>query len=96
MQPDVIGLLLNAGLAGLVLVLFLKGWLVPKPSMDRAEREIQRLYKALAAEQAAHETTRKAWHLETTTSNAAAIEAARTAAHLLGDLKDRAETSHEP
>lgn len=89
MQPDIIGWLLQGGFAGGVLVLFLKGYLVAKPSMDRAEREIQRLIKALAAEQAAHETTRQARHLESTTSNAAALEAAKTTAHLLSDLKDR-------
>lgn len=89
MPPDIIGVLLNAGLAGLVLLLFMKGWIVPKPSMDRAEREIQRLYKALYAEQSAHEKTRQARYLESSTTNAAALEAAKTAAHLLSDLHER-------
>ncbi|MEV8638080.1 hypothetical protein AB0395_41155 [Streptosporangium sp. NPDC051023] len=88
-DPNIIGVLLNAGLAGLVLVLFLRGLVVPKPTMDRTEKEVQRLIKALEAEQAAHEKTRQAWHLESTTANAAALEAARTAEHLLSDLKNR-------
>lgn len=90
-DPNVFGLLLNAGAAGILLFLFLKGWIVPKPSMDRAEREITYLKKALADERATSKAERETHRLESAPANAAALEAARTTAHLLAGLKDRTQ-----
>ena len=61
-MPDgnLIGVLLNAGLAGLVLLLFLRGWITPKPGVDQMAREADRWRKLYETERAAHNLTRKA------------------------------------
>lgn len=89
MQPDVIGVLLNAGLAGLVLLLFLKGLIVPKPTMDRAVKEAEQWRKLYESEKAAHDLTRKAYAEETKAELAAAAEGSRTAMALLEEIKQR-------
>lgn len=81
--------LIQAGPAGLVVVLFVIGWVVPKPAMDRAAAENAYLRQALADERAAREAERETHRLENAGANAASLEAARTAAHLLTDLRAR-------
>lgn len=81
--------LLKWGPAGLVVLLFVIGWVYAKPSMDRAQEEIAWLRQALADERAARDAEREAHRLESAGANAAALEAARTTAHLLTDLRER-------
>lgn len=90
-SPDVIGLLLNAGLAGIMLVLFLRGWIVPKPSADRLAKESDQWRKFYEQERAAHETTRRAHAEEIKAALQAAAEGSQIAAALLSELKGRRE-----
>ena len=90
-DPQIIGFLLNAGAAGVLLVLFLKGWIAPKPSTDRMARESERWRQLYEKERAAHETTRKAHAEEITAALHAAAEGSRIAAALLSELKGRSE-----
>lgn len=89
MQPDILGVLLNAGLAGLVLVLFLKGWLYGKPSMDKAGKDADQWRKLYETERAAHELTRKGHTEETRAALTSAAEGSQTAAALLAEIKSR-------
>ncbi|MGI5162605.1 hypothetical protein [Microbispora sp. CA-102843] len=84
-----VDVLVQGGAVGVALLLFVLGWIAPKPSMDRADREITYLRQALADERAAREADREVYRLETAGANAAAVEAARTTAHLLQDLRER-------
>lgn len=86
---SLVDVLIQAGPAGLVVILFVFGWVVPKPTMTRAEAEIAYLRQALADERAAREAERETHRLENVGPNAAALEAARTTAHLLTDLRAR-------
>ncbi|MEU8279807.1 hypothetical protein ACFYOK_04590 [Microbispora bryophytorum] len=81
--------LIKWGPAGLFVLLFVIGWIHAKPAMDSKEAEIAWLRQALADERAAREAERKTYHLETASANAAALEAAKTTAHLLTDLRER-------
>ncbi|MEU8196329.1 hypothetical protein AB0C10_21335 [Microbispora amethystogenes] len=81
--------LIQAGAVGVVVLLYHLGWLVPKPSMDRADREIAYLRQALEDERAARAAERETYRLESAPATAAAIEAAKTTAHLLTDLRKR-------
>lgn len=89
-DPNVLGLLLNAGAAGVLLFLFLKGWIVPKPSADRQVKESERWRQLYLTERAAHETTRKAHAEETRAVLVAGAEGSQMAAALLSELKTRA------
>ncbi len=88
-DPQILGLIFNAGMAGAVLFLFLKGWVYPKPGVDRLEREAERWRKLYEAEHAAHETTRRAHAEETRAALLAGAEAAQITAHLLTEIKSR-------
>ncbi|MEU8274902.1 hypothetical protein ACFYOK_29360 [Microbispora bryophytorum] len=84
-----VDVLLQAGAVGVAVLLFVLGWIAPKPSMDRADREIAYLRQALADERAAREAERETYRLESAGANAAALEAAKTTVHLLQDLRER-------
>jgi hypothetical protein len=88
-DPNILSYLLNAGLAGLVLVLFVKGFIVPKPSWDRMFKEMEQWRKLYESERAAHELTRKAHAEETRAALAAAAEGSQTATALLEEVRKR-------
>lgn len=88
-DPNIIGALLNAGLAGLAFVLFLKGWIAPKPSVDRLTREAEQWRKFYESEKAAHDLTRSAYAEETRAALHAAAEGSQTAMALLEEIKKR-------
>lgn len=95
MLPDgnLIGVLLNAGLAGLVLLLFLRGWITPKPGVDQMAREADRWRKLYETERAAHNLTRKAYAEETRAALQAASEGTQVAAALLAEIKRHSEAT---
>lgn len=88
-DPNIIGILLNAGLAGLAVALFLKGWVAPKPSVDRLTKEIEQWRKLYQTERAAHDLTRKAYAEETRAALQAAAEGSQTAMALLEEIRKR-------
>jgi hypothetical protein len=88
-DPNIIGVLLNAGLAGLLLVLFVKGWITPKPGSDRLVKEAEQWRKLYESERAAHELTRKAHIEESRAALQAASEGTQVAAVLLAEIKQR-------
>jgi hypothetical protein len=87
--------LLNAGLAGVVVVLFIRGWIVAKPGAERLEKEAERWRNLYKEEAAAHEATRRAHAEEIRPLLRAAVEAARTTEHLLDGLDAAAAGSRE-
>jgi len=91
MQDNVIGLLLNAGLSGIITALFLTGWIVPKPSVDRLAKEVDRWRRLYESERQAHELTRKAHAEETCAALQAAAEGAQVAAAILTEIRSRQE-----
>ncbi|GAA2860215.1 hypothetical protein [Nonomuraea rubra] len=88
-DPNIIGILLNAGLAGLAFILFLKGWIAPKPTVDRLVKEIEQWRKLYDTERAAHDLTRKAHAEETRAALQAAAEGSQTAMALLEEIRKR-------
>jgi hypothetical protein len=88
-DPNIIGALLNAGVAGLLLFLFVKGWIVPKPTVDRMTRDMERWRKLYDTERAAHELTRKAHAEEVKATLQASVEGSQTTAALLSEMKTR-------
>ena len=89
MSPDLVDLLLKGGPTGIVIVLFILGWIYAKPAMDAKNEEITYLKQALADEKAAHLVTRQTHAEEIRAGLALSGEAAKTAVHLLTDLKSR-------
>ena len=75
--------LLNWGPAGVVIVLFLLGYITPRPGTQRLEQEAEQWRQMYETERAAHETTRKAHAEEIKPILRASAEAARTTEHLL-------------
>jgi hypothetical protein len=88
-DPNFISYLLNAGLAGLAFFLFLKGYIAPKPSVDRLTKEAELWRKLYDTERQAHDLTRKAHAEETKAALQAAVESSQTAAALLAEMKFR-------
>lgn len=88
-DPNLISYLLNAGLAGVLLVLFLKGWVTPKPGTDRMVKEAEQWRMLYETERQAHELTRKAHAEEMKSALQAAAEGTQTAAALLAQIKAR-------
>lgn len=88
-DPNIIGVLLNAGLAGLAFALFLKGWIAPKPSVDRLAKEVDAWRKLYDSERQAHDLTRKAHAEETRAALQAAAESSQTATALLEEIRKR-------
>lgn len=88
-DPNIIGILLNAGLAGVLTFLVIKGWLYGKPSMDKATKDGDQWRKLYESERSAHELTRQAHAEETKAALQAAVEGAQTAAALLEEIKKR-------
>lgn len=86
MVPEALNPLLQYGLPGVVILLFLIGWLIPKSVYETLKSELAEVHKALATEQAAHQLTR-ATLAEANGRADAAVEAARTAAATLQALK---------
>lgn len=84
-SPDVVTPLLQYGLPGLVVVLFLLGWLIPKGVYESVREERDKWRQAWETEQAAHQLTR-ATLAEANARADAAVEAARTAASTLRAL----------
>lgn len=94
-DPNILGILANAGQAGLVLLLFLRGWIVPKPAVDRMTRDADRWRRLYESERAAHETTRKAHVEEIRAHLAAGAEGAQVAAAVLTAIKDLQSEAHQ-
>lgn len=88
-DPNIIGILLNAGLAGLAFALFLGGWIAPKPTVDRLIKEVEQWRDLYDSERAAHDLTRKAHAEETKAALSAAAESSQTAMALLEEIKKR-------
>lgn len=88
-DPNVLSLLLNAGLAGVIAFLFLKGWITPKPGTDRMAKEADQWKKFYESERAAHDLTRKGHAEETRAALQAAAEGSQTAMALLEEIKKR-------
>lgn len=88
-DPNIIGVLLNAGLAGLLLVLFVKGYVAAKPYVDRLAREAEQWRKLYESERASHELTRKGHAEETRAALSAAAEGSQTAMALLEEIRKR-------
>lgn len=84
--PDFVTPLLQYGLPGVVVVLFLMGWLIPKGVHESVKAERDQWRKAWETEQAAHQLTRSALS-EANGRAEAAVEAAKTAAATLGALQ---------
>ncbi|MFB6392645.1 hypothetical protein [Polymorphospora lycopeni] len=83
--PNVIGLLLQWGVPGLVVALMLLGWLVPKPSHEQMRTDRDAWKDAYERERDAHQATRDAF-VDASRSAGAAVETARTATGLLDRL----------
>jgi hypothetical protein len=79
--------LIKWGPAGLVILLFVLGYITPRPGTQRLEQEAERWRQLYETERAAHETTRKAHAEEIRPILVAGVEAARTAEHLLTEVK---------
>lgn len=88
-DPNIISLLLNAGLAGVIAFLFLKGWITPKPGTDRMVKEAEQWRKFYESEKTAHDLTRKAHAEETRAALHAASEGTQVASALLAEIKSR-------
>ena len=84
-MPDVVTPLLQYGLPGLVVALFLLGWLIPKGVHESVKAERDQWRKAWETEQSAHQITRSAL-AEANGRADAAVEAAKTAAATLSAL----------
>lgn len=85
---DLATVLINAGPAGIVVLLYSLGWIVPKPTVDRMGVDKDQWQKLYETERAAHETTRKAL-VDQAAAATAAIAAAQTTEKLLSELKQR-------
>lgn len=88
MTPELIDWLLKAGPTGVVILLFVLGYVVPKPAADRQAAESDRWRQAYETEHAAHETTRLAL-IDQAKAATAAIAAAQTTEKLLSEIKQR-------
>lgn len=77
--------LLQYGPLGIIVILFLTGWVVSKSVYDSIKEERDNWRKAFETEQAAHQITRDA-SVESNRRGDAAVEAARTAAATLNAL----------
>ncbi|AQZ67645.1 unnamed protein product [[Actinomadura] parvosata subsp. kistnae] len=88
-DPNIISYLLNAGFGGVILFLFLKGYVFGKPSMDKETRTADQWRKLYETERAAHELTRKGHAEETRAALQSAAEGSKTAAVLLAEIKSR-------
>lgn len=88
LSPELIDLLLKAGPTGVVILLFVLGYVVPKPAADRMAADADRWRQAYETEHAAHETTRGAL-IDQAKAATAAIAAAQTTEKLLSEIKQR-------
>lgn len=84
--PDVLTPLLQYGLPGLIVLLFLLGWLIPRGVHESVKAERDQWRKAYETEQAAHQITRSAL-AEANGRSDAAVEAAKMAASTLRALQ---------
>lgn len=85
---DLATILINAGPAGIVVLLYSLGWIVPKPTVDRMTADKDQWQKLYETERAAHETTRKAL-VDQASAATAAIAAAQTTEKLLTEMRQR-------
>lgn len=92
---DLTTVLVNGGAAGVVILLYSLGWIAPKPAVDRLEKEADRWRELYEKECEAHDITRRAHTEEIRPALTAGTEAARTAAHLLGSIKQM-QTEERP
>lgn len=83
--PDVITAVLQWGVPGVVVVLLLLGWLVPRGAHEQMKADRDEWKRAYEKERDGHSATRDAL-ADATTSAAAAIETARTTTALLSTL----------
>ncbi len=103
---DLAAILINAGPAGLVILLYQLGWVTSKPAMERSDkahaREVTRLEKEVERwrllhekECEAHATTRRAHEEEIRPGLQTSAEVARTAVHLLSAVKESQSGAQE-
>lgn len=85
---DLATVLINSGPVGIVVLLFVLGWIVPKPTVDRMGVDKDQWRQLYETERSAHETTRKAL-VDQAAAATAAIAAAQTTEKLLSELKQR-------
>ncbi len=92
---DLTTVLINGGAAGVLLLLFMLDWIVRRPGVARIEKEVEEWKQLYKDECEAHEVTRRAHVEKIEPGLAAATEAARTAAHMLGSIKAIHQGDHE-
>lgn len=84
-STDIFGKILQFGVLGVVLLLILLGWLVPKAMYEQMKTERDTWRDAYQRERDGHQATRDAY-IEQSRANVAAFETARTTAGLLERL----------
>lgn len=87
-SPDIISVLTGVGPVGVLLVLFLFGFVYSKHSYEKLEADREYLRTALEKEQEAHRVTREALILAGQRADAA-VEAATTANNILTGFQRR-------
>lgn len=92
-NPDIWGALLQYGLPGIVVALFLLGWLIPRGAYDAVKDDRDQWRKAFETEREAHVITRSAL-AEANGRADAAVEAAKTAAGTLAALQHLPSGGH--
>lgn len=83
--PNVLGAILQWGVPGVVLLLILMGWLVPKGAYEQMRTDRDTWRQSYEKERDAHQATRDAF-IDASRSSIAAVETARTATGLLDRL----------
>ncbi len=83
--PDLITAILQWGVPGVVIVLLLLGWLIPKGAHEQMKTDRDKWQEAYERERDAHAETRDAL-ADASRSAAAAVETARTTTGLLTHL----------
>lgn len=83
---DILNPLLQYGIPGIFILLFILGWLIPKGVHESVKEERENWRHAFETERAAHQLTREA-SVESNRRAEAAVEAARTAAATLNALQ---------
>ncbi|MFF0822419.1 hypothetical protein ACFYUR_18815 [Micromonospora haikouensis] len=82
---NVFGAILQWGVPGIVLVLILLGWLIPKGAHEQMKADRDTWRSAYETERDAHQATRDAF-IDASRAANAAVETARTATGLLDKL----------
>jgi hypothetical protein len=83
--PDLISTILQWGVPGVMLVLLLMGWLIPRGAHEQMKADRDKWQEAFEKEREAHDATRDAL-ADASRSASAAVETARTTAGILSTL----------